>query len=127
MQPVDLFGYGLSRSEPAKQGSLPLGPQADFVAVEIAVAHLPWSSLILTRRNNGSTMRSSSRITGPIRAWLDQPLPRPAAKVRMYPGMPTGGARRRSVSQTRNDVAHGYPACRSTRLVLARFADQRQT
>jgi hypothetical protein len=26
MWPIDLFRYGLSRSEPAKQGTLPLGP-----------------------------------------------------------------------------------------------------
>jgi hypothetical protein len=67
MPPIDLFGYGLSRSEPAKQGTLPLGPQADIVAVQIAVAHLPWSSLTPTRRNSVSTVRSSSRISGPIR------------------------------------------------------------
>ena len=68
MRPIDLFGDRLSGCEPAKQAGLSLGPQADVVAVEIAVAtHLPCSRLIPTRRNSGSTVRSNSRITGAIR------------------------------------------------------------
>ena len=36
--PVDLVGHRLSRGEAPKQGALPIRPQADVVAIEIALA-----------------------------------------------------------------------------------------